>query len=127
MQFYPGTKSSIPDERIYRARILGVNNADPTEQLGQGVTITRTGEGAYKATFAENPGTFVGWSCMFGADTPADLKGYTAVRDTFTAQSGTTLAFLEFVVYNSSFNAADIIAAQYADLVFVFSTNTDPD
>lgn len=127
MQFYPSSKSSIPDERKYRIRILGVNGADPTEQLGQGVAVTRTGEGALRITWAENPGTFIGWSCSFGAATPADLKGYTAVRDTFTAQSGATLAFLDFVVYDSTFTAADLIANQYADIVVEFSTNTDPD
>lgn len=127
MQFYPFPKTSIPDERTYRIRILGVNNADPTEQLGQGVAVTRTGEGAYRVTFAESPGTFVGWSCSFGAATPGDLKGYTAVRDTLTAQSGATLGYLDFVVYNSSFSAADLVGDQYADIAIVFSTNTDPD
>lgn len=127
MQFYPTGKTSIPDERRYRIRLLGVNGADPTEQLGQGIATTRTGEGAYRITFAENPGTFVGWSCSFGAATPADLKGYTAVRDTFTAQSGATLAYLDFVVYDSTFTAADLIANQYADITVEFSTNTDPD
>ena len=126
MFFYP-PKDSIPDLRTYRIRVLGVNGADPTEQLGQGVAVTRTGEGAYKITFAQNPGTFVGWSYAFGAATPADLKGYTAVRDTFTAQSGTTLGYLEFVVYDSTFTAADLIANQYADITVEFSTNTDPD
>jgi hypothetical protein len=126
MFFYP-PKDSIPDLRTYRIRILGANGTDPTEQLGQGVAITRTGEGAYKITFAENPGTFVGWSCNFGAATPGDLKGYTAVRDTFTAQSGATLGYLEFVVYDSTFTAADLITNQYADITVEFSTNTDPD
>lgn len=126
MFFYP-PKDSIPDLRTYRIRILGVNGADPTEQLGQGVAVTRTGEGAYKITFAQNPGTFVGWSCSFGAATPGDLKGYTAVRDTFTAQSGATLGYLEFVVYDSTFTAADLITNQYADITVEFSTNTDPD
>jgi hypothetical protein len=120
MQFYP-PKSSIPDERKYRIRILGVDDADPTEQLGQGVAVTRTGEGAYLITWAEDPGTFVGWSCHFGAATPADLKGYTAVRDTYASKT------MAFVVYNSSFSAADLIANQYADIIVEFSTNSDPD
>jgi hypothetical protein len=126
MQFYP-PKTSIPDERTYRVRILGVNGADPTEQLGQGVAVTRTGEGAYRITWAKNPGTFVGWSCSFGAATPLDLAGYTAVRDTFTAQSGSTSAYLDFVVYSDTPAAADLIADQYADIAVTFSTNSDPD
>jgi hypothetical protein len=127
MQFYP-PKSSIPEERTYRIRILGVNGDHPTEQLGQGVTVTRTGEGAYLITWDENPGTFIGWAPPgFGAATPGDLKGYTAVRDTFTAQSGATDASLAFVVYDSTFTAADLVADQYADLAITFSTNMDPD
>ena len=58
-----------------------------------------------------------GWSYGFGAATPADLKGYTAVRDTFD----TTNLYFEFVVYNSSFNAADIIANQYIDIDIKFT------
>jgi hypothetical protein len=127
MQFYP-PKTSIPDERTYRIRILGVNGDNPTEQIGQGVAVTRTGEGAYRITFAENPGTFIGWAPPgFGAATPADLAGYTAVRDTYVAPSGSTAGYLDFVVYNSSFAAADLIANQYADLAITFSTNSDPD
>ena len=68
-----------------------------------------------------------GHAAPFGAATPADLKGYTAVRDTLTAQSGATPASLAFVVYDSTFTAADLIANQYADLEVTFSTNTDPD
>lgn len=114
-------KTSIPDERKYRVRILGVNDANPTQELGQGVTVTRTGEGAYRITFAETPGTFIGWSCAFGAATPADLAGYTAVRDTWDADNKR----LDFVVYNSTFAAADLVADQYADIVVEFSTNAE--
>jgi hypothetical protein len=118
VDFYDA-QTSIPEEKRYRIRLLGANDANPTTQLGRGVTVTRTGEGAYRITFANNPGTFIGWSCSFGADTPADLKGYTAVRDTWDA----TNKRLDFVVYNSTFAAADLIAAQYADIVVEFSTN----
>lgn len=116
MHFYD-PKTSVPSERKYRIRILGANDADPSKELGQGVTVTRTGEGAYRITFAENPGTFVGWSCNFGAATPAELKGYTAVRDTWDAANKR----LDFVVYNSTFAAADLIANQYADIVVEFA------
>lgn len=123
MQFYP-PKTSIPGERKYRIRILGVNGADPTEELGQGVTVTRTGEGAYLITWADHPGTFIGWAPpAFGALTPADLKGYSAVRGVYNASAKT----LAFVVYDSAFNAADLIANQYADIVVEFSTLVDPD
>ena len=123
-EFYE-VKSTIPDERKFRIRLLGVNGADPTEQLGRGATPTRTGEGAYRLSFDYNPGTFIGWSCSFGAATPADLKGYTAVRDTYTAPSGATDGYLDFVVYDSTFTAADLIADQYADIEVIFSTNSE--
>jgi hypothetical protein len=115
------TLSTIPDERRYRVRLLGVNDANPTEELGMGIAATRTGEGAYRLTFAANPGTFVGWSYAFGAATPADLKGYTAVRDTWDA----TNRILDFVVYTSGLLAADLIANQYIDIEVVFSTNPE--
>lgn len=112
---YP-LRSCVPDVWAYPMRILGANGANPTEEVGPGVAITRTGEGAYLITWAESPGTFVGWSCNFGAATPADLAGYTAVRDTYDSSAKT----LAFVTYNSSFAAADVIAAQYADIVVYF-------
>lgn len=116
-------KSSIPEERNYRVRLLGVNDAAPTKELGHGITATRTGEGAYLLTWADNPGTFIGWSCSFAAATPADLKGYTAVRDTYDA----TTKSLAFVVYTSGFVAADLIANQYADIVVTFSATSEVD
>jgi hypothetical protein len=61
----------------------------------------------------------VGWSCNFGAATPGDLAGYTAVRDTYASQ------VLDFVVYNSSFAAADLIADQYADIVVEFADTSE--
>jgi hypothetical protein len=113
-------KTSAFEERKYQIRLLGVNGADPTKELGQGVTVTRTGEGAYLITWAENPGVFVGWAPGFGAATPADLKGYTVVRDTYDSA---TLS-LAFVVYDSTFTAADIIANQYLDLEVRFAASS---
>ena len=113
--FWP-VLTNQPESRDYEIRLLGANGANPTEQLGADVTVTRTGEGAYLITWAKDPGVFKGWSISFGAATPADLKGYTAVRDTY---SSSTLAF---VVYDSTFTAADLIADQYADIVVRFTT-----
>lgn len=108
-------KANEPEIIAHHVRILGVNGS-VTQEDGNGVTITRTGEGAYLATWADDPGQFLGWSIDFGAATPADLKGYTGVRDTYTAGTPT----LAFVVYNASDAAADLIANQYADIVFYF-------
>ena len=117
------SKSNQPDEVTHRIRLLGVNGADPTEQTGGGgVASDRTGEGVYTLTFDENPGTFVGWTYGFGAATPADLKGYTAVRDTWDA----TNRIFTFIVYDSTFTAADIIADQYIDVNVTFKrTNVE--
>mgnify|MGYP001604790260 CR=1 FL=1 len=116
------TKTNIAEERRYRARYLGVNGASPTLEIGsEGFVVTRTGEGAYLATWSTNPGTFVGWVPPgFGAATPADLKGYTAVRDTYDSATKS----LAFVVYDSSFTAADLIANQYMDLEFIFAASS---
>lgn len=119
---HSNTKTNIAEERRYRGRYLGVNGAAPTLEVGgQGFTVTRTGEGAYLATWADNPGTFIGWTAPgFGAATPADLKGYTAVRDTYDSSTFS----IAFVVYDSTFTAADIIANQYMDLEFVFAASS---
>jgi hypothetical protein len=108
MDFFP-EKSSIPESRKYRIRLEGANGANPENELGQGVAVTRTNEGEYLITWAKNPGTFVGWTApAFWAATPGDLKGYTAVRDTYNSTAFT----LAFIVYNSSFSAADLIVDQ---------------
>ena len=105
------------EEEVFatHVRILGVNGS-VTQEDGNGVTITRTGEGAYLATWADDQGQFLGWNIGFGAATPADLAGYTGVRDTYTAGTPT----LAFIVYNASDAAADLIANQYADIIFYF-------
>lgn len=111
-------KSSVPDERTYRIRILGVNGS-LTQELGaaEGVVATRTGEGAYRLTWSHDPGTFVGWAPGLGAATPGDLAGYTAIRDTYASK------VLDFVVYSDTPAAADLIAAQYIDIAVTFSLN----
>jgi hypothetical protein len=116
------TKTNIAEERRYRARYLGVNGADPTLEVGSaGFVVTRTGEGEYLATWSSNPGVFIGWVPPgFGAATPGDLKGYTAVRDTYDSSTFS----IAFIVYNSSFSAADLIANQYMDLEFVFAESS---
>ncbi len=121
MQFYD-SKSSASGERNYRIRILGVNDASPTNELGQGTVVTRTGEGAYLITWANNPGYFVGWDLEFGATVPGDLKGYTAVRGVYSTTSD--VFTLAFVVYNSSFSAADLIALQWADICVTFKESS---
>ena len=121
------TKTNIPDERVYRCRLLGVNGADPTKEVGPGVLATRTSEGIYKFSFVENPGTFVGvGGYMFGDTTPGDVKLKVATRDTYTAPSGTTDAYVEVHVFESG-TLDDIETTEYLDISFVFSENATVD
>jgi hypothetical protein len=112
---YP-PKANTPERRSYDLRILGANGANPTVELGDGMTVTRANEGEYLITWTKNPGVFVGWRPGLGAATPADLVGYTVVRDTYS----TTTKSMTFFVYNALDAAADLIAGQYLDLEIVF-------
>jgi hypothetical protein len=115
-------RANRPHVVDHHLRLLGANGADLTVQEGNFIkSVARTGEGAYTITFQQDPGLFVNWNPGFGALVPADLAGYTVVRGVFSAASGATQATLAFVIYNSSFAAADIIADQYLDLTISFS------
>jgi hypothetical protein len=112
---------SEPEEEEYLISITGVDDTNPTERYGRGVAVTRTAEGVYRMTWSTNPGTFLGIAgYCFGADTMSDVKGYTLTRDTYSASAG--VYTLDVSVWNSSFAAADLIAAQYVDLVVRFKT-----
>lgn len=112
------SKSNIPNERIYRLRVLGTGAANPTVEAGSNVTVTWVSTGLYRLTWSAGPGKFVGMNAPgLGAATPGDLKGYSVVRDTYD----TTNHQLDISVYNSSFALADLAANQYVDLTIVFS------
>lgn len=116
---YP-VRSTQPESYDHTIRILGVNGS-VTQEDGPGITVTRTGEGAYRATWAENPGAYKGVVGFgFEAATPGDLKGYTVVADTWDS----TNLRLDFVVYDSAFAAADLIANQYLTLNVRFATTS---
>lgn len=123
MQFYEG-ESSVPDERVYRVRLLGTGSSVPTKEIGQGVTLTRTSAGLYKLTFTEGPGTFVGFYWGLGAATPGDVKQHTVTRDT-PATSATGVVSIEVSLWNSSGTIDDLQATEYMDLAFVFSLNSE--
>ena len=124
---HPGyeTKSNVAEERVYRVRLLGVNDADPTKEFGPGVTVTRTSEGIYKFSFNDNPGTFIGvGGYMFGDTTPANVVNKTIKRDTYTAPSGDTDGYIEVHVFESG-TLDDIEDTEYLDISFVFSENSE--
>ena len=126
MQF-ANTKSSIPDERIVRVRILGTGAADPTVQIGQKVSVTHTATGVYKFTFNDNNGTFVGLAGapLFGATTPGDVKGQTCTRGAFTDPTATAAGFVSLSIWSSTFSADDLQATETLDVAFVFTENSE--
>lgn len=111
--------STQPNSHEEFIKILGTGAANPTKVEGKGLTITRTGTGAYRVTWAESPGRYLGlksWSLE--ATTPADLKNYSVVVD---APFDTTNRRLDFVVYNSGGTATDLAAAQWIALTVAFA------
>lgn len=111
-------RSTVTEGYDCVVKVLGVNGADPTNAIAPGCTVTRTGEGAYLITWGEYPGTYKGLKGYgFEATTPADLKGYTVVTGLYNATART----LAFVVYDSTFTAADLVALQSLTLTLGFS------
>jgi hypothetical protein len=123
MLFYE-SKTTIPKERHHHVRLLGTGASAPTREIGQGITVTRSGVGVYKLTFAENPGTFIRFGWGLGAATPGDVKGQTVTRDTFDTTAG--VYSIEVALWSSAFAADDLQANEYMDLEFVFSEMASP-
>lgn len=114
------TRSNIPDERRYNIRIQGTGAADPTLEIGAGVTVKWVSTGLYRFTWPQGPGTFIGLTHNLAAATTSDLKGFTVVRDTYD----TTNHQLDVAIYNASNNLADLAATQYVDLIAVFAEDS---
>ena len=117
-QFYPA-RQVVQEVRVYHLRLLGVNGAAPTKQEGEGVTVTRTSEGLYKITWAENPFQFIGFHANFGSLTMDDLVDYTCVRGVYNSTAYT----LAFSTYKQNGTVEDIVADQYLDIVIYFSAS----
>lgn len=125
MQQYAFPKSNIPEENHYRLRLLGTGAAHPTKEIGQGMTVTRTAVGVFKIEFNDAPATFIGMaSPAFGAATPADVKGHTATRSTYTAPTATARGFISISVWSATFAADELNATEYLDLDFVFAATS---
>ena len=80
--------SNIPAERTYKVGLTGTGAAHPTKRFGPNITDTRTAAGVFKFVFTSHPGVLVGFRYGLGADTPADVKGDTVTRGTYTAPCG---------------------------------------
>lgn len=110
-------KSNVPESKKHSIRCVGGASAITKDGGGKGISVSRTGTGAYLLTWKDAPGAFIKWSANFGASTPANVAGHTAVRGVYDS-SALTLAF---VVYNSTFAAHDLAAAEYIDIEVEFS------
>lgn len=114
-----------PDPKYHHLRMIGTGASAPTIQVGHGMTLSRTAQGVIKVTWNENPGTFL---CIVGhafADTtPADVKGYTLTRDTFSAASSSADGYVELSFWDSSFAAVDLSTTSYLDITFAFARST---
>lgn len=115
-QFFPPL-STIQNERTYRLRLLGVNGANPTKQVGAGMTVTRTSEGLYKITWAKDPFRFIGCGHSFGSVTMTDMADYTFVRGVYNATAHT----LEFSIIKQNGTVEDLVANQFLDVDVTFS------
>lgn len=111
------SKETQPEVRHHIVRIEGAGAADPEKEFGNGVTVTRLGAGNYKATWAENPGRWLGAPAPgLEAATPGDLAGHTVVFDTYDSATFS----VEFFLYNSAFAAHDLAANEWINLDFRF-------
>jgi O-acetyl-ADP-ribose deacetylase (regulator of RNase III) len=110
-------RSTQPESVEHVVRGVG-GSAAVTKQLGAGLALTRTGTGAYRITWSETPGTFLGAVASLMAATPGDLAGHTVIFDTYDA----TNRRLDFIVYNASDAAHDLAANEYVVVVAKFVT-----
>jgi len=120
MMFQGPAVLSISDGRFYIVRLLGTGAANPTVEVGQGITVTRTGAGVYHIVFGENPGIFMGMMPTIGAVTPSDVKGFSFIRDTYDP---TTLS-IDIAIFNASTTATDLAASQFLDLWILFAASS---
>ena len=80
---------------------------------GKGVTVTRTGTGAYLATFDDTYSSMVFAGAQLQAATPGDLAGHTVVFDEYASGA------VAFIVYNAADAAHDLVDDEYVQLMFV--------
>lgn len=89
-----------------------------------GVTVSRTGTGAYRLTWAQDPGNFLGAVASLRAATPGNLAGHTVVLDEYDS----TNLILDLVVYNAADAAHDLVADEHFTVMAAFSfSNLDLD
>ncbi len=96
-------------------KLAGAGASTPTKTFGRGVTIGRTGAGAYTLTWAEFPGTYVGLTGFsFESGTQSGLKGYTVVTN--SPSSGV----ITINVTNAGETLTDLASGQSLTLKYTF-------
>lgn len=114
-----------PDPKYHHVRMLGTGASAPTVEVGHGITLSLTATGVVKVTWNDNPGVFLGVvGYMFGDTTPADVKGYSISRDTFSAATSSADAYIELSFWDSSNAAVDLTTTSYLDVTFAFARST---
>ncbi len=84
---------------------------------GKGVTVTRTGTGAYLATFDDEWSSLVVSNCQLSAGTPGALAGHTVIFDEPAVTAG--VVTIAFIVYSAADAVHDLVADEYLELMFV--------
>ncbi len=90
-------KCQVGNTVLLPVRILGTGAADPTKEVGPGVTITRVSQGKYRLTTSDYVGKLLGVLAQFGQAAPA--AGGTNIvswdHDSYTASSKALDVFVE--------------------------------
>lgn len=112
-------RTTRPDSQEHIIRIEGAGDSDPDKLLGAGVSVERTGTGAYKIVWDDNPGVFLGAYAGLQASTVADLAGYTVVFGDYDSDD----LELPLTVTDETDSPADLTADEFLMISAVFSTS----
>ncbi len=112
-------RGNLAELRVEVVSVEGTGAAAPTKLYGPGVTVSRTSEGLYKFTWADNPGTFVGMLWSLGASTPSAVAGHTVTWDDFSVSTKS----IECLFSEQDFTVFDLADNEYATLAFLFKTS----
>lgn len=113
--------STLMDDRRYVLGLTGTGAADATKRYGDNMSCVRQGVGVHRVSFLTHPGALKAFFCGLRATAPAALKGYTVTAGAYVAAAGNTPGYIEISIWDSAFAAADLAAAQFLELEFVFA------
>lgn len=108
--------TNTPELRQHVIRVLGGTNAVTVQSGGEGMTLAYVSAGRFTLTFSSvfDPGVFVGAVATFSAATPADVKNYVAVIETYASR------VVEVFMYESG-TLTNLDALEYITVVLYFS------